>query len=84
MEFSDDNLKPSSQRAPGKTFSCILLTYVGIAMKNYFKLDYFNLFLKLFYYIISSFLYFRMISEQNVWQIHVDGAHSYSVLRFVV
>ena len=53
-------------------------------MMNYFKLHYFNLFLRLFYCIISSFLYFRMISEQNLWQIHVDGAHSHSGLRFVV
>ena len=44
-------------------------------MTNYFELHCFNLFLRLFYCIISSFLYFRMISEQNLWQIHVDGAH---------
>ena len=64
-EVSDNNLKFSKQRAPGNTFSCILPTYVAIIMTNYFKLHYFNLFLRLFYCIISSFLYFRMISERN-------------------
>ena len=62
-EVSDNSLKFSLQQAPGKTFSCILPTYVTIIMTNYFKLHYINLFLRLFYGIISSFLYFRMIIE---------------------
>ena len=44
-EVSDNSLKFSLQQAPGKTFSCILPTYVAIIMTNYFKLHYFNLFL---------------------------------------
>ena len=44
-EVSDNSLKFSLQQAPGKTFSCILPTYVTIIMTNYFKLHYFNLFL---------------------------------------
>ena len=62
-------------------------TYVAIIMTNYFKLRYFNHFLRLFYWIISYciilFLYFRMIREQSLLQIHVGGAHSQSGLRFV-
>ena len=51
----------------------LLLCFI---MMNYFKLHYFNLFLMLLYCIISSFLYFGMISEQTLKQIHMDGAHS--------
>ena len=35
------------------------------------------------YIYISSFLYFRMTSEQGQWQMHVDGTHSQSGLGFV-
>ena len=62
-KVSDNNLKFSQQCAPGNTFSCILSTHVAIIMTNYFKRHYFNIFLRLFYCIISLFLYFRIISE---------------------
>ena len=52
-------------------------------MTNYFKLHYFNLFLRLFYCIIFLVLHFRMTSEHNLWQIQVGGDHFQSGLRFV-
>ena len=82
-EVSDSSLKFSLQGALGTTYPGILPTYVAIIMANYFKLHYVNLFLRLFCHIISSFLYFRMTSEQSLWQIHVGGARSQSGLRFV-
>ena len=62
-EVSDNNLKFSKQRAPGNTFASILPIDVAIIMTNFFKLHCFNLFLRLFFCVISTFLYFRMITE---------------------
>ena len=56
----------------------IILNYI-IVIFCFFFFFFFS-----FFCIISSFLYFRMISKQNLWQIHVDGAYSQSGLRFVV
>ena len=52
--------------------------YINI---NIYIYVYYILYLLL--YIMSSFLYIRMISKQSSWQIHVRGAHSRSGLRFV-
>ena len=80
--FQETHFHVGNTFSPGNTFLCILPTYVPIIMTNYFKLHYFDLFLRLPYCVISSFLYFSMISD--LWQIHEDGAHSQSGLRFVV
>ena len=59
------NIYLSNSELQEKTFSSILPTYVAIIMTNYFKLQYFNLSLRLFYCIISLFLCFWMASEQG-------------------
>ena len=86
----------SSVKYPALNFKCFTaglgtksvciaykVTNLTDIMTNYLKLHYFNIFLKLFYCIISSFLSFRVTSEQNLWQKHVGGAHSQLGLRFV-